>query len=204
MAIIRYLLSGCAWGMVGFVFVLVGVPVLFCCMQMAPPAELSKEEVRHLLRGVKLPESLNPAAVRAVFSADSGSYILFMRIHVEGAQADVLLGDWLKEASRVTSNPRPNHLDWKSIWSGYNRYAGSALHPFRDDDILVFKDLGEGQDAEFLLRKRDAGVDIYCSLYYVSQSHISVELQSVMRQGQGIRLGPGATGQRRLGEFESD
>jgi len=172
-------------------------------LRILPAAELSREEVRHLFGGVNLPESLEPEAVRVAFSSDGGSFRLFMRIRVTGAQADKLLGVWLQEASRATGN---HSSDPKDIWSSYQMYAGSALLPLRDDDIFVFKSIGEGGDAEFLLRKRDKGVDIYCAVFSVPWRYISKELVSVMRKGQGCRLGygPGRRGERRLGEFGSD
>ena len=82
-----------------------------------PAAELSKEEVRQLLRSVQLPESLSPKAMHAMFDEGDMSYSLYVRIHVKGAQADELLDAWLQGASRASSDSENREEDWDWDWA---------------------------------------------------------------------------------------
>ena len=168
-----------------------------------PAEELSKEEVRQLLRTVQLPESLSPKAVHALFDEGDGCYSLCARISVKAAQADEFLGAWLQEASRVSSDPQYSR-DSGMIWLTYEIKMNLSLLPLRDDDILAFKGIKGRFEVQYLLRKRDAGVDIHCFLWNVPTSCIAEETQVIMSKGQRFGLGPGGTGKRRFGEFESD
>ena len=163
-----------------------------------PAAELSQDEVRHLLAGVHLPEALNPEAVGATFNTRDAGFTLFMRIRVKGAQNEELLDSWAKEASKVSSETQENEL----MWDWYSADWDATLLPLRDDDVLVFKKLGKWRDVHFVLRKRDGGMDIHCYLYDAPESYLSEKLLSVMRKGQyGFMPGQGYSGERRLGEF---
>ena len=122
--------------------------------------ELSKEEVRILLREVRLPEALNPDAMYAYYVLDD-SFTLTMCIRVKEAQADELLDTWLQEASRVSMDdatlsigtPWPHHI-----------CNGRSILVVQEGDVMVSQQLGvdEFEHLRFLLRRRDAGVDIHC------------------------------------------
>ncbi len=164
-----------------------------------PP--LTKEEVRILLRGVGLPESLDPEAVQAVYYQADAGYKLRMRIRVKGVQADELLDAWLEGTSRSPSDSE----EYRYLWEEYERKIESSLLPIRDDDICVFKNFRESFDVQFILRKRDAGVDIHCMLGDLPTVYVAEETRAVMYKGQWFRLGPGGSrGERRLGEFGPD
>lgn len=185
----------------GLAAAIIGQTILLRSLGILPPAELSKEEVRHLLRGVQLPEALNPEAVRALYGISDGTISLRMRIHVKGKQADELLGVWLPEASRESSDPDSPERAWKF----YDIIMESSLLPLRDDDILAIKNLGTGSDVRFVLRKRDGGVDIHCFLWRGFESDVSEEARSILYKGQ--YLGPpgqGYGGERHLGDFRPD
>lgn len=170
------------------------------------PAELSKEEVRILLREVRLPETLNPSALDIWCSVGEGDMTLGMRIRVKGDQTDELLDTWLQGANRMSRDEALKRKDARGAWM-IGKWGDMMMCDWgtelRDDDIMAFKNFKAVWDVHFVLRKRDAGVDIYCSLHGVPQSYVSKDMLLVMYKDPsfGIR---GRLYKRRLGEFDSD
>jgi hypothetical protein len=160
------------------------------------PPELSKEEVRHLLAGLQLPESLNPDAVHAVLFEEDSRWWLDVHIRLKGAHANELLDPWLQEASRTPSSDSSSH----------ESSLKSSLLPLRSDDIFVFKHIKERRNVNFLVRKRDAGVDIHCMFSAVPAKYLSKELRVLMWKGRvfEMMIGQGTTCERQLGKFGSD
>jgi hypothetical protein len=142
--------------------------VLVYSLGFLSAGELTKQEVRILLRAMQLPETLNPDAMGVTYNSDDGIADLQMRIRVKGIQADELIGAWLKDVSRVSSG---DVRERKDAWERHAHLTTAEAAPLQDDDVLVSKRLEEDWDVHFVLRKRNTTTDIYCGLWYAPPTH---------------------------------